>query len=77
MELMDLLEIQKKSYQQFLETGIKEVFEELFPVESFTGNVTVDFGDYSFGEPRYSVKESKERNKNRRKTRTSKGRRNN
>ena len=61
MELMDLLEIQKKSYQQFLETGIKEVFEELFPVESFTGNVTVDFGDYSFGEPRYSVKESKER----------------
>ena len=61
MELMDLLEIQKKSYQQFLETGIKEVFEELFPVESFTGNVTVDFGDYSFGEPRYSVKEAKER----------------
>ena len=56
-----MLEIQKKSYQQFLETGIKEVFEELFPVESFTGNVTVDFGDYSFGEPRYSVKEAKER----------------
>ena len=61
MELTDLLEIQKKSYQKFLETGIKEVFEELFPVESFTGNVTIDFGDYVFEEPRYSVKESKER----------------
>ena len=61
MELTDLLEIQKKSYQEFLEEGIKEVFEELFPVESFTGNLTVDFGDYSFDEPRYSVKEAKER----------------
>ena len=61
MELSDLLEVQKKSYQQFLEIGIREVFDELFPVESFTGNVTVDFGDYSFDEPRYSVKESKER----------------
>jgi len=61
MELSDLLEIQKKSYQRFLEEGIAEVFKELFPVESFTGNVTIDFGDYSFEEPRYSVKESKER----------------
>ena len=61
MELSDLLEIQKKSYQWFLEEGIKEVFEELFPVESFTGNLTIDFGDYSFDTPRYSIKESKER----------------
>ncbi len=61
MELADLLEIQKKSYQNFLEHGIEEVFKELFPVESFTGKVTLDFGDYSFDEPRYSVKESKER----------------
>jgi len=61
MELADLLEIQKKSYNDFLEKGIKEVFEDLFPVESFTGNVTIDFGDYSFDEPRYSIKEAKER----------------
>ena len=51
MELSDLLEVQKKSYQKFLEEGIREVFDELFPVESFTGNVTIDFGDYSFDEP--------------------------
>ena len=61
MELQDLLEIQKKSYQEFLEVGIKEVFEDLFPVESFTGNISLEFGDYSFDTPRYSIKEAKER----------------
>ena len=57
----DLLEIQKKSYQWFLEEGIKEIFEDLFPVESFTGNISLEFGEYSFDEPRYSIKEAKER----------------
>ena len=61
LELQDLLEVQKKSYQEFLENGIKEVFDELFPVESFTGNISLEFGDYSFDSPRYSVKEAKER----------------
>ena len=61
LQLEDLLEVQKKSYQDFLEVGIKEVFEDLFPVESFTGNLSLEFGDYSFDEPRYSIKESKER----------------
>ena len=61
LELADLLEIQKKSYQNFLEVGIKEVFDDLFPVESFTGNISLEFGDYSFDAPRYSIKEAKER----------------
>ena len=61
LELTDLLEIQKKSYQWFLDEGIKETLEELFPVESFTGNITLEFGDYHFEEPRYSIKEAKER----------------
>ncbi len=61
LELADLLEIQKKSYQDFLETGIREVFDDLFPVESFTGNISLEFGDYSFESPRYSIKEAKER----------------
>ena len=60
-ELADLLDIQKKSYDWFLTEGIKEVFDDLFPVESFTGNISLEFGDYSFDEPRYSIKESKER----------------
>ncbi len=61
LELNDLLEIQKKSYQNFLNEGIKEIFEDLFPVESFTGNISLEFGNYYFEEPRYSVKEAKER----------------
>jgi DNA-directed RNA polymerase subunit beta len=61
LELSNLLDVQKKSYEDFIQNGIKEVFEDLFPVESFTGNVSLEFGDYSFDEPRYSVKETKER----------------
>ena len=60
-ELKDLLSIQKESYNWFLTEGIKEVFDDLFPVESFTGNISLSFNDYSFDEPRYGVKESKER----------------
>ena len=61
LELSNLLDVQKKSYENFLINGIKETFEDLFPVESFTGNISLEFGDYSFDEPKYSVKETKER----------------
>ena len=60
-ELKDLLEIQKKSYQWFIDTGIKEVFDDLFPVENFSGTLSLEFGDYHFDEPRYSIKQSKDR----------------
>ena len=60
-ELKDLLEIQTKSYQWFVTTGIKEVFEDLFPVENFSGTLSLEFGDYHFDEPRYSIKECKDR----------------
>ncbi|MDD5979528.1 MAG: DNA-directed RNA polymerase subunit beta, partial [bacterium] len=59
--LMDLLEIQKKSYNWFIEKGIEEVFKDLFPVENFAGTLSLEFGDYRFEEPRYSIKECKER----------------
>ena len=61
LALTDLLEIQKKSYQEFLETGIQEVIDDIFPVDSFTGKVSLTFDSYSFDEPRYGIKESKER----------------
>ena len=60
-ELQDLLEIQKKSYQWFITEGIEEVFKDLFPVESFSGELSLEFTDYSFDEPRYSIKEAKYR----------------
>ena len=60
-ELKDLLEIQKKSYQWFIDTGIKEVFEDLFPVENFSGTLSLEFGDYRLDESRFSIKESRDR----------------
>ena len=41
-ELKDLLEIQKKSYNWFITDGIKEVFEDLFPVENFSGTLSLE-----------------------------------
>ena len=61
LELSNLLEIQKDSFDLFLKEGIKEVFEDIFPVESFSGSLSLEFGDYYFDEPKYSVKESRER----------------
>ena len=61
IELNNLLEIQKKSYDWFIQEGISEVFNDIFPVESFTGNLSLEFGDFSFDEPRYSIKGCKER----------------
>ncbi len=61
IELGNLLEIQKKSYDWFINEGIKEVLDEIFPVESFTGKLKLEFGDYSFDEPRYTIKGCKEK----------------
>ena len=61
IELNNLLEIQKKSYDWFMTEGIQEVFDDIFPVESFTGNLSLEFGKYSFEQPKYSIKGCKER----------------
>ena len=61
IELGNLLEIQKKSYDLFLTEGIDEVFKDIFPVESFTGNLSLDFGEYHFEQPRYTIKDCKDR----------------
>ncbi len=61
LELDNLLQIQKESYQWFAQEGIKEVFDELGHIESFSGNLTLELGDYEFDTPRYSIKECKDR----------------
>ena len=61
LELDNLLQIQKESYQWFTTKGIKEVFEDLFPIESFSGSLSLEFGEYEFDTPRYSLKECKDR----------------
>ena len=61
LELDDLLQIQKESYQWFVTEGVKEVLEDFSPVESFSGSLSLEFSDYVFDTPRYSIKECKDR----------------
>ena len=61
LELDNLLQIQTESYNWFVTEGIKEVFEDFNPINSFSGGFTLEFGDYVFDTPRYSIKECKDR----------------
>lgn len=46
LELPNLIEIQTKSYEWFLESGLIEMFKDISPVEDFTGNMSLEFVDY-------------------------------
>ncbi|MFB5663032.1 DNA-directed RNA polymerase subunit beta [Alteribacillus sp. HJP-4] len=61
LELPNLIEIQTASYQWFLDEGIREMFSDISPIEDFTGNLVLEFIDYSLGDPKYTIDESKER----------------
>jgi DNA-directed RNA polymerase subunit beta len=61
LEMPNLIEIQHKSYRWFLETGLREMFDDVSPIQDFTGNLVLEFMEYSFGEPKYAVEECKDR----------------
>ena len=61
LDLPNLIEIQTKSYEWFLEEGLKEMFEDISPIEDFAGNLSLEFVDYSLGESKYPIEEAKER----------------
>ncbi len=56
LENFDLIEVQKQSWQKFLEKNLREILEEFFPIEDYTGKkFTLTFEDVYFGEPRYPL----------------------
>ncbi len=57
----NLIAIQRNSYNWFLEEGLKETFEEVSPITDFSDTLQLDFLTSSFGEPKYSVEECKDR----------------
>ena len=62
MAMPNLLEIQKKSYKWFLETGLREVFADVASITDYAGNLELSFIDYSMDEkPKYDVEECKAR----------------
>lgn len=61
LELPNLIEIQLTSYRWFLDEGLRELFRDISPIQDFTGNLHLEFIDYTLGEPKYPVEECKER----------------
>lgn len=63
LEMPNLIEVQKNSYQWFLDEGLKEVFKDVSGITDFTGNLVLEFLDYHLDsdKPNYSVAECKER----------------
>jgi DNA-directed RNA polymerase subunit beta len=60
-EVPNLVEMQLESYAWFLNTGLRELFDSFSPIEDFTGNMALEFLDYSLGEPKFSPDECRER----------------
>ena len=62
LEMPNLIEVQKNSYRWFLDEGLKEVFHDVSPITDHSGNLILEFFDYSLDyNPKYSVEECKER----------------
>ncbi len=62
LEMPNLIEVQKNSYQWFVDKGLKEVFDDMSAITDYTGNLVLDFVDYRIDkEPKYDVAECKER----------------
>ena len=62
IDMPNLIEIQKDSYEWFLNEGLKEVFEDMSSIADYTGNLVLDFIDYRLDDkPKYTVTECKER----------------
>ena len=61
-EMPNLIEVQKDSYKWFLEEGFNEVLRDVSPVVDYTGNLSIEFTDFTIDpNPRYSVEECKDR----------------
>ncbi len=63
LEIPNLIEIQKKSYNWFLDEGLKEAFEDISPISDFSGNLSLEFTDFKLceDETKYTIEECKER----------------
>ena len=59
--LPDLIELQKASFKWFISDGLRDAFDSISPIKDFTGNLVLEFGEHSLGEPKYSVEECRER----------------
>jgi DNA-directed RNA polymerase subunit beta len=61
LDLPNLIDIQKTSFDWFLSEGLRETIDDISPIEDYTGTLAVEFGEYRFGEPQFSIKECREK----------------
>jgi DNA-directed RNA polymerase subunit beta len=63
IQLPDLVEIQRNSFNRFLEEGIRQTFAEISPIEDYTGSYAVEFGEHRFDDPPVSIEECMSKDK--------------
>lgn len=61
LKMPHLLDLQNKSYEWFLEKGLKDIFKDISPIEDAAGNLSLSFENFKLGEPKYDIRECKER----------------
>jgi DNA-directed RNA polymerase subunit beta len=61
LEVPNLIELQKASFNWFKTEGLAEAFASISPIKDFTGNLILEFGEHSLGEPKYTIEECRER----------------
>ena len=61
LKMPHLLDLQIKSYEWFLEKGLKDIFKDISPIEDASGNLSLSFEDFKLGEPKYDIRECKAR----------------
>jgi DNA-directed RNA polymerase subunit beta len=61
LDLPDLIDIQKASFRWFMEEGLRETIDDISPIEDYTGTLAVEFGEYEFGEPQFTIQECREK----------------
>ncbi|WP_258115599.1 DNA-directed RNA polymerase subunit beta [Levilactobacillus yiduensis] len=64
LDLPNLIEIQTNSYNWFLDEGLRDMFDDIMPIEDFQGNLSLEFVDYQLLEPKYTVDEAREHDAN-------------
>ena len=63
LDMPDLIDVQKNSYQRFLDTDLREVLADVSPITDFNKNLVLEFVDYSLEEPKETVEKCRERDK--------------
>ena len=61
LDLPNLIDIQKTSFDWFMKEGLRETIDDISPIEDYTGTLAVEFAEYEFGDPQFTIQECREK----------------